>query len=38
MQCRAATGLTVDGKKLVEPYLDPVTMNADPDGLSLPGQ
>ncbi len=30
VQCRAATGLTVDGKKLNEPYLDPTTMNADP--------
>lgn len=29
VQCRAATGLTVDGKKLNEPYLDPTTMNAD---------
>ncbi|KRD18195.1 S26 family signal peptidase [Mycobacterium sp. Root265] len=29
VQCRADTGLTVDGKKLVEPYLDSVTMNAD---------
>lgn len=29
VQCRAATGLTVDGKKLDEPYLDAVTMNAD---------
>ncbi len=31
VQCRADTGLTVDGRKLVEPYLDPVTMNADPE-------
>lgn len=30
VQCRADTGLTVDGKKLVEPYLDPATMMADP--------
>jgi signal peptidase I len=30
VQCRAETGLTVDGKKLNEPYLDSVTMNADP--------
>lgn len=30
VQCRAATGLTVDGKKLNEPYLDPQTMMADP--------
>jgi signal peptidase I len=30
VQCRLNTGLTVDGKKLSEPYLDPVTLNADP--------
>jgi len=30
VQCRAETGLTVDGKPLHEPYLDPETMNADP--------
>ncbi len=30
VQCRADTGLTVDGKRLHEPYLDPATMNADP--------
>lgn len=30
VQCRADTGLTVDGKLLDEPYLDPETMNADP--------
>lgn len=30
VECRAATGLTVDGKKLNEPYLDPATMMADP--------
>ena len=30
VQCRATTGLTVDGKNLNEPYLDPTTMNADP--------
>jgi len=30
VECRAATGLTVDGKKLHEPYLDPTTMMADP--------
>lgn len=29
VECRADTGLTVDGKKLDEPYLDPTTMNAD---------
>ncbi|WP_431306114.1 signal peptidase I [Mycobacterium hubeiense] len=28
--CRANTGLTVDGKPLNEPYLDPSTMMADP--------
>ncbi|MEZ0049288.1 signal peptidase I [Mycobacterium sp. MAA66] len=30
VQCRAETGLTVDGKKLDEPYLDPATMMVDP--------
>jgi signal peptidase I len=30
VQCRAETGLTVDGRRLVEPYLDPATMMADP--------
>jgi signal peptidase I len=30
VQCRADTGLTVDGKALKEPYLDPATMMADP--------
>jgi signal peptidase I len=30
VQCRADTGLTVDGKRLDEPYLDPATMMADP--------
>ena len=30
VQCRVATGLTVDGKRLTEPYLDPETMSADP--------
>ncbi|MCV7114479.1 signal peptidase I [Mycolicibacterium setense] len=30
VQCRADTGLTVDGKQLNEPYLDPATMMADP--------
>ena len=38
VQCRADTGLTVDGKPLNEPYLDPTTMMADPDGLPVPGQ
>lgn len=28
--CRAATGLTVDGERLDEPYLDAETMRADP--------
>lgn len=30
VQCRADTGLTVDGAPLREPYLDPSTMMADP--------
>ena len=30
VQCRVDTGLTVDGKPLNEPYLDPETMMADP--------
>jgi signal peptidase I len=30
VQCRNSTGLTVDGKRLNEPYLDPATLNADP--------
>ena len=30
VECRANTGLTVDGKPLSEPYLDPTTMMADP--------
>jgi signal peptidase I len=30
VQCRADTGLTVDGKPLTEPYLDPRTLGADP--------
>lgn len=30
VECRATTGLTVDGRKLVEPYLNATTMNADP--------
>ncbi|SEH86338.1 signal peptidase I Serine peptidase. MEROPS family S26A [Mycolicibacterium rutilum] len=30
VECRATTGLTVDGKRLDEPYLDPNTMRADP--------
>jgi signal peptidase I len=30
VECRASTGLTVDGKRLDEPYLDATTMSADP--------
>lgn len=30
VQCRVATGLTVNGKRLREPYLNPATMMADP--------
>ena len=30
VECRADTGLTVDGKPLNEPYLNAETMNADP--------
>lgn len=30
VQCRADTGLTVDGKPLKQPFLDPTTMMADP--------
>ncbi|HEX2285479.1 MAG TPA: signal peptidase I, partial [Mycobacterium sp.] len=30
VECRASTGLTVDGKRLDEPYVDPNTMMADP--------
>jgi signal peptidase I len=30
VECRAESGLTVDGKPLNEPYLDPTTMMADP--------
>src|SRR4029077_1426331 len=30
VECRADTGLTVDGKPLNEPFLDPTTMMADP--------
>ena len=30
VECRNSTGLTVDGKRLNEPYLDPTTMNVDP--------
>lgn len=31
VECRATTGLTVDGKRLDEPYLDFTTMNVEPD-------
>ncbi|MGH3522191.1 MAG: signal peptidase I [Mycobacterium sp.] len=37
VQCRNDTGLTVDGKRLTEPYLDPATMNADPAGYACLG-
>jgi len=30
VECRAGTGITVDGKPVTEPYLDPHTMKADP--------
>jgi signal peptidase I len=30
VQCRNNTGLTVNGARLTEPYLDPGTLNADP--------
>jgi signal peptidase I len=30
VECRASTGLTVDGTPLAEPYLNPATMMADP--------
>jgi signal peptidase I len=30
VQCRTDTGLTVNGARLKEPYLNPVTMSADP--------
>lgn len=30
VECRTDTGLTVDGKRLYEPYLDPATMMASP--------
>ena len=38
VQCRADTGLTVDGKKLNEPYLDPDDDDGRPRGLPVPGQ
>jgi signal peptidase I len=31
VECRASTGLTVDGKRLTEPYLDPSIMGVDPN-------
>ena len=34
VQCRNDTGLTVDGKRLNEPYLDPATHEGRPGGLS----
>ena len=30
VQCQLSTGLTVDGKPVPEPYLDPAAMMADP--------
>ena len=30
IECRSGTGLTVDGKPVNEPYLDPATMSVDP--------
>ena len=30
VECRSGTGLTVDGKPVSEPYLDPATMSVDP--------
>ena len=38
VECRNNTGLTVDGKKLTEPYLDPATMNVDPAVLPCLGR
>ena len=38
VECRADTGLTVDGKPLDEPYLDPTTMMADPKVYPVPRQ
>ncbi len=37
VQCRNDTGLTVDGKPLREPYLDPATMMADPSTIPCLG-
>ena len=36
VECRANTGLTVDGKPLIEPYLDANTMTVDPTAATLP--
>lgn len=30
VECRSGTGLTVNGKPVNEPYLDPATMSVDP--------
>ena len=39
VECRANTGLTVDGKPLSEPYLEPHHDDGRPHGLyALPGQ
>ena len=38
VECRADTGLTVDGKPLNEPYLDPRHDDGRPGGLPVPGQ
>jgi signal peptidase I len=37
VECRASTGLTVDGKPLAEPYLDATTMTVDPQVYSCLG-
>ena len=36
VQCRTDTGLTVDGKPLNEPYLDPATMDGRPRSAPCP--
>ena len=38
VECRASTGLTVDGKRLDEPYLEPQHHDGRPQDLPLPGQ
>ena len=38
VECRADTGLTVDGKPLNEPYLDPTTMMRRPRRVPVPRQ